>query len=735
MGYGTPEIDPLTLQPIGETEEERIAREARDAIKEARISGARVPRTIPMVQRTAEDIASRAVAVTPAEEAAQAGPPPPVVRAPVAAPQAMNLAVTPQTPPAPVTNLPVTPDTPQANMVPAGIPPGAAPTAAPMGPPGQPPAPPSPPSAGVGGPPESPPDPYGQRLATLRGVSPPGQRFGYNMGAPPPAQAPPPPQTPGAPPPMQGPPSRPADVLAQTPLQRIGAMKSAGAPAAAPPSAAPARAAPDYTGVDIADAFAAPFRGLARGLQRFGGGSPGARQPTWGEQARARDRQASQAETAATRATSADRLAALRAQRDDRSLGLRERSLDSLDADRRERARLSAERNATLREGQVGRLGVSQSRADTAAGVAGARQASTEQQTEERSALREAGSTDSQTARTALRTSLAGYGPEARARLAREMGVEDLDAAIGPDGSLTATDARALMTRFPQMFRGMTHRRGGGGSGGGGRGRAPAAGSGEWTQERTDGLVRAAVALGMAENVARGMAEDPGRGGGRSPRARLQGMVGRGGMSQGQRRRQRDRRHTIPGYVHRGETELDAGTLRSVRNVATADQEFRSAIEIIERETEGLGTGERLVGVGGVGSERYQQVQHAMGVIRTQFGVLNNVGQSLGAQDRLEHEFPDLSDRTTVGAILNNVRAARTVKHAYVTSLMNIAGFDPAEGGGGHGGGGSRVTSTPSQPGGPGGVRFRIGPNRVTGPLTPAQADAYRERFPDAEQL
>lgn len=115
----------------------------------------------------------------------------------------------------------------------------------------------------------------------------------------------------------------------------------------------------DYTGVDVADAVASPFRGLARGLMAAGGMS-GARGPTWGEQARARDRQTDadaarqEAATATLAGQAHDRALAERRvgtqERAQEALAERQQSLSETGQAREERTAQIAARALELRE-------------------------------------------------------------------------------------------------------------------------------------------------------------------------------------------------------------------------------------------------------------------------------------------------------------------------------------------------------------------------------------------------
>ncbi|MEQ9074094.1 MAG: hypothetical protein RLP09_09575 [Sandaracinaceae bacterium] len=137
---------------------------------------------------------------------------------------------------------------------------------------------------------------------------------------------------------------------------------------------------------------------------------------------------------------------------------------------------------------------------------------------------------------------------------------------------------------------------------------------------------------------------------------------------------------------------LDDQQVRQVNGLVAADREFNAAIQTIEqyadrlREDGLLGYAwEQLRGRAGFGSQDFQTLNHAVDVIRTQFRNINQSGNSLGAQTMAEHDFPNLTQNISLDAILNNVRAARDVKHRYVEAVLENLGIH--SGGGGHGGG------------------------------------------------
>lgn len=211
----------------------------------------------------------------------------------------------------------------------------------------------------------------------------------------------------------------------------------------------------DYTGVDVADAVASPFRGLARGLIRASGHSPGPSQ-TWGQQARARDRQSDQD---ALRSQQAQ--AQLRNQGTDRDLALRRLAMQE-----RGQASLEEHRNrmdARLDEQSERQASTAEVRARAGMAVARARVQAMRSEAEREAAALDPASEPSQMAQLALRTALSGYPADARQRLQEQLGVSSLDEHIA---GLNMRAAEQLMGDLREMFRDLAHRRGGRGGGG-----------------------------------------------------------------------------------------------------------------------------------------------------------------------------------------------------------------------------------------------------------------------------
>lgn len=255
-------------------------------------------------------------------------------------------------------------------------------------------------------------------------------------------------------------------------------------------------------------------------------------------------------------------------------------------------------------------------------------------------------------------------------------------AAIVAQQDREIANARAMAeTRRLNAQAARDERRAGGGGGGGAAGRGAGATPRELIGTAEDPLVQEAIALGISETVAREMASDA-RASRSSGRVRLQERVSREAASRGRSAAAA----SIPGWQRTEDAPLLNQTqLGAARQIAIADLEFQAAVRRIERLADRIGVGDRVLGRIGMGSQEYQEFQHALDVVRTQFRNINQMGNSLGAQEQLEHSFPDLNANTTINAILNNVRAAQQVKHDYVTSLLRANGYVPG-GGGGHGG-------------------------------------------------
>jgi hypothetical protein len=184
---------------------------------------------------------------------------------------------------------------------------------------------------------------------------------------------------------------------------------------------------------------------------------------------------------------------------------------------------------------------------------------------------------------------------------------------------------------------------------------------------------------------------------------------------------QRERVGRVPGWERAPDaSQLSATEARTIRGVVLADGEFTRAVQRLERNLSELSTTERIMGRLGQGSERYQEVQHALEVIKNQLRSISNMGNSIGAQTMAEHAVPDLSANVTAGAILRNVRAAQRVKHDYVVSLMESYGYHRGAGGGQGGGRGQR-----QQPSREGMEQVRL-PSGATRWVTPEQAARIR---------
>jgi hypothetical protein len=225
-------------------------------------------------------------------------------------------------------------------------------------------------------------------------------------------------------------------------------------------------------------------------------------------------------------------------------------------------------------------------------------------------------------------------------------------------------------------------RRRGAGSGGPSAASAPASVALRPTQYGTDEdplVGEAERLLGMRH----ALAVEAAGAGGRTRQQLLARVAAAGNADQTQEETTR-----LPGFTRReGARRLSAGESRRALDIAQADREFIGVIEIAEDGLARLTPAERAAGALRQGSEAYQRIQHAIDVARNQFRQINDMGNSLGSQEIVEHQFPSLSDGVSGAAILANLRAARDVKHAYVAAVLDTLGYEAAEGGG-HGGGG-----------------------------------------------
>lgn len=455
---------------------------------------------------------------------------------------------------------------------------------------------------------------------------------------------------------------------------------------------APGRQPRDYTAEDVGDAIARPFRALGAGLTAASGRTP-QRRPGFRERAEQSDaRQAAEARTQGLH----DRQMADR----DASAGLARDRLD-LDRQRFEAGEERAGESLALTREREERLArESAARADVAGQLAQRRIRAMDSDEAREAAMDDPASEPSQISQMALRTALAGYPAEARQRLAEQLG-RDPDEAIG-EMSMRAADQ--LRRDLPQMFRDVTHRRPGSGRGrGSGGARSPNATPRAQWGTAEDPLVAAAIEAGVNPDLARQMASEGG-GGRSSPRARLQAQVMSAETTRTRRDQQVEETHRVPGYVRRPDAPvLGQREQQIARQTAIADHEFTRVAAQLERDLGGLSAAERAQAVMGLGGERAQRVVHGLEVLRTQLRVINNAGNSMGAQQMAEHSMPGLDQRTTANAILANVRAARAVKHQYVAALMETLGYDRAPSGGG---GGPRRPTAPA--GGPGGDMVRV---------------------------
>lgn len=430
----------------------------------------------------------------------------------------------------------------------------------------------------------------------------------------------------------------------------------------------------DYTGEDVADAVATPFRALGRALQAAAGRTP-TRGPGFADRARVRDAQLDAAEAQRT-----DR---------DRDAGMARDRLQ-LDRDRFEAGEArAADQLDLVRERDAQRFAESQARSEVAAQLAQRRIRSMESE-EARTAAMDAPDSDvSRLGQLALRTAIAGYPSEARQRLVEQLGIDDLDAHIG---GLSMREADQLRRDLPAMFRDLAHRRGGGtGRGGGGAGGARGGGGvprGQWGTD-SDPVVEAAQAQGLDPALARSMATDP------RTRRQLQAQVSSAALSRdrqaaaaGQRQDRTDREHAIPGWDRAPDApQLSPQERRSLRDMSSADAAFNRATRELERDLGEVTVAERAAAVMGLGGERTRRIQANLTLMRTQIGQINRLGVSLGARESLEHEVPDLTARTTVDSLLSNIRALRHAKHNYVLDTMRSNGYRPASRSEGQGGG------------------------------------------------
>jgi hypothetical protein len=512
--------------------------------------------------------------------------------------------------------------------------------------------------------------------------------------------------------------STPPPQAAQPGGSEVPPQQSAEAPASRPE--------PDYTGADWSDALRRPFHAIGAALTAATGGRAPAMRS-------ARDRQRAEYEAAVQRD---ERQAGATSGRDiaERRMALAEQQADDQyddrEAQREDRAsqRSMQERALELREAlEERRMALAEQQGQMAMQVSQARLGQIESEAERERAAGDPTSEPSRLARVGIRTALAGYPAEARERLEQQFGGADtLEGVIGEEGTLTAGMAPRLMQELHQMFRDLSHRRTAARGGGGGRGgarRADAAPVGAETDAAAygtdeDPLVREAIRFGLNADLARQMARDT-SGGRSSGRRRLQSQV----ATESAQRGRLAQYAIIDGWERdpSNATLLTPGESRDLNRVTVADREFSANVTELERLLTGLGADERVAGRFRTGSEAYYEVQHRLEVIRNQLRQISQMGNSLGAQQAIEHAVPSLDDNVTAGSILRNVRAAYRTKNDYVTALLGNYGYTRRGGGGGHGGGhggggggGGRGRAAPQpQPQTGGTVRVRLPDGRI----------------------
>lgn len=194
----------------------------------------------------------------------------------------------------------------------------------------------------------------------------------------------------------------------------------------------------DYTGVDVADAIATPFRALGRGLMAAAGRSPG-QSRSWGDEARARDRASDQAAQ----------------QRGDHALQ-QMIALRRLEGDGEERA--SRARREELQQMLAERrLGLEDRRASayerSARSLDEQRAAQTDLRRREMAQEEELDDPNSDLARherAAWQTALATYPDAARARYLRNLQAEGIDPSLR---NLTARALREMASHMDEGFR------------------------------------------------------------------------------------------------------------------------------------------------------------------------------------------------------------------------------------------------------------------------------------------
>lgn len=302
---------------------------------------------------------------------------------------------------------------------------------------------------------------------------------------------------------------RSTGTAAPSPRERLATiLRARQAPADGPPPPEPpppvergapskeAAPGPDYTGADVSDALRRPFHAIGEALRAYARLSP---TPFRSDRAALEERTRREA-TTATERTERERRAELERER----LALSARQIESQGADR---AAARQERAAAdqIRSAQWERTFAQGERRVASAGrIADSQIAHIGEQRDRERAEVDSASVPSRTARAQVRMALAGYPPEARARMVESLGGQAaVDALIGEQGSLAYRDRDATMASLGQMFRDLTNRRGrpAGTGGGGGSGSAGEPPRSAWGTE-ADPLVASLESAGIPRAAA-----------------------------------------------------------------------------------------------------------------------------------------------------------------------------------------------------------------------------------------
>lgn len=447
----------------------------------------------------------------------------------------------------------------------------------------------------------------------------------------------------------------------------------------------------DYTGEDIADAIARPFRALGAGLQAAAGRTP-TRRPTFREQAEARNARAQAQDMAQQRQAQAGDLAlarlgaqAARLAQADEGLRIRQASLG-----------LAQERETRLADD-------ASRRAANASRLAQGRLRSMRLQSEREAAVDDPESEVSRLSRVALGAALAGYPPEARLRLQEQLGVDDLDAHLS---TLSMRASDQLRQSLPSMFRDLTNRRGRG-TGAGGGGSAQSA-------ESVQALARRS---GMSEE------EIAAFGTSRRDREALRTEALRRG------RAGRDAGTVIPGWQfgESGDPGLSAPEVTRLRDTNAQANILQGQIRTMLSLIDEVGTLEAAGAEQGVVSERMGRVRGAHEQI---INALRNVGNYGVPQEaeltRMESLAPRLGSVAGVLSARNMYSGLSSSMRQRMDDYMGSYNLSRAEGGGGQ----ARAQVAPAVAGR---RRVRLPSGRMTQPLTADQVRQVLERFPGAE--